>query len=100
MFAAPERGAAMSTGLVIVLIVVGILILVGLFLAGRRRQETRLESQRIEAGSHREEADLRGARAQRAEAEARERAIEAEKEKAAAEEHAERARELDPDRDQ
>ena len=89
----------MSTGLVIVLIVVGVLILIGLFLAGRKRQEGRLESQRIEAGSHREEAELRGARAQRAEAEARERAIEAEKEKAAAEEHSERARDLDPDRD-
>jgi FtsZ-interacting cell division protein ZipA len=99
MFAAPERGAAMSTGLVIVLIVVGVLILIALFLAGRKRQERRLESQRIEAGSHREEAELRGARAQRAEAEAREQAIRAEKEKAAAEEHADRARELDPDRD-
>jgi FtsZ-interacting cell division protein ZipA len=89
----------MSTGLVIVLIAVGVLILIALFLAGRRRQVRRLESQRIEAGSHREEAELRGARAQRAEAEAREQAIRAEKEKAAAEEHAERARELDPDRD-
>jgi FtsZ-interacting cell division protein ZipA len=83
MFAAPERGAAMSTGLIIVLIVVGVLILIALFLAGRRRQERRLESQRIEAGSHREEAELRGARAQRAEAEARE--------------HAERTEEFAPD---
>jgi len=89
----------MSTGLVIALIVVGVLILIALFLAGRKRQERRLESQRIEAGSHREEAEVRGVRAQRAEAEAREQAIRAEKEKEAAEEHAERARELDPDRD-
>lgn len=89
----------MSTGLVIVLIVAGVLILIALFLAGRKRQERRLESQRIEAGAHREEADLRGARAQRAEAEAREQQIRAEKEREAAEEHAERARELDPDRD-
>ena len=35
----------MSTGLVIVLIVVGVLILIALFFAGRRRQEQRLESQ-------------------------------------------------------
>ena len=89
----------MSTGLVIVLIVVGVLILIGLFVAGRRRQERRVESQRIEAGGHREEAELRGARAQRAEAQAREQTIQAEREREAADEHAERARELDPDRD-
>jgi hypothetical protein len=100
MFAAPKRGAAMSTGLVLALIVVGVLILIVLFLAGRKRQERRLESQRIEAGTHREEAELRGARAQQAEAEAREQAIRAEKEKAAADEHAARARELDPDRNE
>jgi FtsZ-interacting cell division protein ZipA len=89
----------MSTGLVIVLIVVGVLILIGLFLAGRKRQEQRLESRRVEAGGHRDEAELRGARAQRAEAEAREQSLRAERERAAAEEHAERAREVDPDRD-
>jgi FtsZ-interacting cell division protein ZipA len=89
----------MSTGLVIVLIILGVLILIGLFFAGRKRQEQRLESQRIEAGGHREEAELRAARAERAEAEAREQSLQAERERQAAEEHAERAEELDPDRD-
>jgi hypothetical protein len=39
-------------------------------------------------------------RAQRAEAEAREQSLRAERERAAAEEHAEHAREVDPDREE
>lgn len=101
----------MSTISIIVIAIVAIVLLTVLVAAMRRRRESRLEDQRTEARLHREESRVRGARADRAAAEADERAASARREQAIAEERAvtadrerrvaeeseSRAREIDPD---
>jgi len=90
-----------------------VVVLVALALtAGKKKREQRHESQRVEARGHRDEAHLRGARADKEEAAAQEQKARAERERAEAEEraavarrereasehHAGRAEEVDPDR--
>ena len=98
----------------IVAIAVGAIVLIAIFmLLAKRRRTVRHEQRRVEARTHREEAQMRGARATRAEAEAEERAARAKREQALAEEQSaiaqrerrfarskhERAAEIDPDDD-
>jgi hypothetical protein len=100
-------------GLIIAIVIVAVALLALFVLVGRRRKAARLEERRVEAHEHREEARIRGARAERTRAEAEERAARARREQAVADEQAaaagreqrfarERHREadeLDPDRD-
>jgi hypothetical protein len=102
-----------DAGLIIALVIVGVVLLALFVLVGRRRKAARDEEHRVEAREHREEAQIRGARAERTRAEAEERAARARREQAVADEQAaaagreqrfarerhRRADELDPDRD-
>lgn len=78
---------------VIIAIVVAAIVLIGLAVVfGRRKREERLDTRRVEARDHREDARVRSARADRAEAEAEERSARAKREQALAKEQAVTAR--------
>jgi FtsZ-interacting cell division protein ZipA len=82
----------MDTG-VIIAIAIGAIVLIALVvMIGRSKRQERLEGRRDEAHDHREQARVRSARADRAEAEAEERAARAKREQALAEEQAVKAR--------
>jgi hypothetical protein len=103
----------MDVGLIIAIVIAAVAVIALVFLIGRKRRETRLEERRVEAHTHREEAQIRGARAEQTRAEAEERAARARREQALADEQAAAANreqrfarerqhhadELDPDRD-
>ena len=103
----------MDVGTIIVIAIAALVILAIVAFATKRRRTQKLDQRRVEAHSHREEARVRNARADRAAAEAEERAARAKREQAMAEEQAtaaqrerrfatereERAAELDPDGD-
>jgi hypothetical protein len=73
----------------IIAIAVAALVIVGLVvMLGRRRRQKVHDERRVEARTHREEARVRNARADRAAAEAEERAARAKREQAMAEEQA------------
>jgi F0F1-type ATP synthase membrane subunit b/b' len=73
----------------IIAIAIAALVIVGLVvLVGRRRRQKVHDERRVEARTHREEARVRNARADRAAAEAEERAARAKREQAMAEEQA------------
>src|SRR5688572_28699340 len=82
----------MSTGAIIA-IVIGALILIALaVLLARRGRERRLETRRVEAGEHRDQARVRARTAEREQAEADEATARAKKARAHAEEQAAQAR--------
>ena len=67
----------MSTGLLIVIIVVALIVLAGLAWVGTRARHQRLDARRDEAREIRREAEVHGAQADRMAAEAEERAARA-----------------------
>jgi biopolymer transport protein ExbB/TolQ len=101
----------MSTGAIIAIVIAAIVVIALVVMVSQRQRVRRLEQRRGEAADLRDEARLRGTRAERHQAaadeqaagarrqaaEAEERAMRAKQERAVAEEHAERAREVDPD---
>jgi FtsZ-interacting cell division protein ZipA len=103
----------MSVGAVIAIVIGAIIIVALLGLVSRRQRVRRLAQRRVERDQHRDEARIRGARAERERAtadeqaaaarrqaaEAEERSVRARQEAAVAEQHEARAREIDPDRD-
>jgi predicted Holliday junction resolvase-like endonuclease len=84
----------MSTVAIVVLAVIVVAVIALVALAARRR---RLDSRRTQARDMHREAHVRGLKAERVSAEAEQRAHTAKREKRFARDHAERARELDPD---
>jgi hypothetical protein len=82
----------MDVGAIIAIAIAALLILAIVMWLGRRKRQERHETLRVEAHEHREQAALRNARADRAEAEAEERAARARREQAMAEEQAATAR--------
>jgi FtsZ-interacting cell division protein ZipA len=83
-----------------ILIVIGALVLLGVFLlGGRRAREKRLVQKREQAHELRQEAEVRTRRAEEREAVAEEQAEQARTEREQAAEVAERAARVDPDRD-
>lgn len=103
----------MDVGAIVVLVVVALIAIAVFSAMSRRRTARKHHELRREAHSHRQEARVRDARADRAAAEAEERAARAKREQAMAEEHAaaadrerrfarekhEHAAALDPDHD-
>ena len=81
----------MST-LVIILIVLAVIALVAFLVVGRKAKERKDETRRVEAGQHRDEAQVGSARAAGREAEAEERGARAKREQAKAEEQSTLAR--------
>jgi Flp pilus assembly protein TadB len=87
----------MATWIIIAAIgvVIAIVIAAGIELRSRRAREQR----RVEAGEHREKAELQALRAREREEAARDELDRAERERAAAQAHSQRADEIDPDLD-
>ena len=81
----------MSTVLIII-IVVAVIALVAFLVVGRQAKARKDETRRVEAGQHRDEAQVGSARAASREAEAEERQARAKREKAKADEQATLAR--------
>lgn len=78
----------MSTGLLIALILIAVVALGLLLVSSRAAKAKRDETKRADAGEHREQARVEGARADSRAAEAEERAARAKREKARADEQA------------
>lgn len=78
----------MSTGLLIALIVIAVVVLGLLLVSSRAAKAKGDETKRVEAGEHRDQARVEGARADSRAAEAEERAARAKREKAKADEQA------------
>jgi Flp pilus assembly protein TadB len=89
----------MDTWLIIVIVIAAVLVVALALWAAARGRERRLEHQRVEAGEHREQAELRARQAEERELAAREELDRAGRERAVARGHAERADEVDPDVD-
>ena len=101
----------MSTGAIIAIVIVVLIVLALVMWLGKRSRDAKLDSRRheareirstaevrsAEADKMRAEADERAARARREEAHAREQAVRAEDQRREAEAHHARAHELDPD---
>jgi F0F1-type ATP synthase membrane subunit b/b' len=81
----------MSTGLIIAIAVIALLVLAGLLLLGRTGRQKRLETRRGQAREIRREAEVSRAQADHARAEADERRARARREEAGAREHAAKA---------
>lgn len=89
----------MDTIWIVILIVAALAVLAGVFAAMRKRRETELEERRVEARSHREEAEATARHAEQARLEAEEQAERARREQDAAEALRRQADEVDPDVD-
>lgn len=76
----------------IIVIVLAVIALVAFLVVGRKARERKHETRRVEAGQHRDEAQVSSARAASREAEAEERAARAKGEQAKADEQATLAR--------
>ena len=101
----------MSAGAIIAIVIGAIVLIVLIALVVQRQRARRLDQRRGEAAELRDEARVRGTRAERERAaadeqaaaarrkaaEAEERALRAQREQAVAQEHEERARAVDPD---
>ena len=84
----------------IVVLVLAALVVIGVVMyVVRQRSEARLEERRLEAQSHREEANATARRAEKAQLEAKEQAEVARREQESAAELRQRADEVDPDVD-
>jgi hypothetical protein len=81
----------MDTGVIIAIVVGALVLIAAIVLASRMARERRLEGKRDQAREVRQEAQIRGAKADRQHAEAEERAARARKEQAIAEEQAAKA---------
>jgi flagellar biosynthesis/type III secretory pathway M-ring protein FliF/YscJ len=90
---------AMDTWLIIVIAVAAVLVAGIVLWLLSRSKERRLEERRVEAGEHREKAELQSLRAREREAAAQEELERAQDEREVAQAHARRADEIDPDVD-
>lgn len=89
----------MDTWLIVVLAVAAVLLVGAVLWALSRSKDRRLEERRVEAGEHREKAELQSLRAREREAAAQDELDRAENEREVAQAHARRADEIDPDAD-
>jgi len=87
----------MDTIWIVALIVVAILFVAGVALAARKRSDAKRDERRVEARTHREEAEATARRAEQARLEAEEQADRARKQQEAADDLRRRADEIDPD---
>lgn len=87
----------MAPWIIIAAVGVAIAIVIAFLIERRSRRERQLEERRIEAGEHREKAELQALRAKEREEAARDELDRAERERAAAHAHTRRADEIDPD---
>src|SRR5919109_649707 len=97
----PSRGAGqmavMDTWLIIVIAVAAVLVVAVALWALSRSRNRRHEERRVEAGEHREKAELQSLRAREREQAAQDELERAQTEREAAQAHVRRADELDPD---
>jgi Flp pilus assembly protein TadB len=87
----------MAPWIIIAAIGVAIAIVIAFLIERRSRRERQLEERRVEAGEHREKAELQALRAKEREDAARDELDRAERERAAAHAYTRRADEIDPD---
>ena len=90
----------MAPWIIIAAIGIAIAIVIAVGIERRSRRARQLEERRVEAGEHREKAELQTLRAKEREDAARDELDRAERERAAAHAHARRADEVDPDVEQ
>ncbi len=90
----------MAPWIIIAVIGIAIAIVIAVVIERRSRRARQLEERRVEAGEHREKAELQTLRANEREQAARDELDRAERERAAAHAHTQRADEVDPDLDE